>query len=150
MTLLVEVDRLYETAVTDPGSINEQSMVDWAENIAASNELDRVGYKYLRRCMNISRRLAAFWLERPRDLEETRGVESHDESDEWRSRVDLAFGVKAWRPQLDLAQHVLESSPCEEVFRYVSGLFRLVNGEPYLDGLSYDEWSELRRNEYWE
>jgi len=136
MTLLDEVDRLYEQSVIDPSSLTDQAITDWADSVAIDHEVDRVGAKYVRRCLNVSRKLAAFWSARTR----TKG-----DPDDWRSRVDLALGVRAWRPQLDLAQHLLEDLPTEDTFLRVVGLFRLVHNEPFLDEMSFQEWFEARQ-----
>ena len=133
MTVLYEVDQLYELAVASPASVNDQMIQDWSEGVAGGYELDRLGAKYVRRCVNISRKLAAFWLARD---------PVGDEPAEWRSRVDLALGVRAWRPQLDLAQHLLETAPDELTYDKAAELFRIVNNEPFLDGMSYEEWSD--------
>ena len=131
MSLVDEVDNLYEQAVTSPESINEQMLTDWAEGIATGYEVDRQGAKFVRRCLNNARKLAAFWADHE--------ANSDDPSD-WPSRVDLALGIRAWRPQLDLARHLLEEAPSSEMYERAVGLFRIVNNEEFLDGMPYDEW----------
>jgi hypothetical protein len=133
MTVLDEVDQLFEFAVASPASLNDQMIQDWSEGVAGGYEMDRLGAKYVRRCVNIARKLAAFWSERD---------PAQDDPVEWRSRVDLALGVRAWRPQLDLAQHLLEIAPDELIYDKAAELFRIVNNEPFLDGMSYEAWSE--------
>lgn len=137
MTLLGDIDQLYEVAVTDPTSLHDQAVSDWAESVASNHEIDRVAAKYVRRCLGMSRRLASFWAVRP----DTAG-----DPDDWRSRVDIAFGIRAWRPQLDLAQHLLVGTATHDAYRHVVELFRLINGAPFLDGMSYDEWYETRQS----
>jgi len=136
VTLLSDVDDLYEVSVTDPTSLNDQAVSAWAESVASSHEVDRVAAKYVRRCLGMSRRLAAFWAVRP---------QTADDPTDWRSRVDIAFGIRAWRPQLDLAQHLLAAAPTNDTFHHVTELFRLVNGTPFLDGVSYEEWYETQQ-----
>lgn len=131
MSLVDEVDTLYEQAVISPESINEQMLSDWAEGIATGYEIDRQGAKFVRRCLNSARKLAAFWTDR--------GAHSDDPSD-WPSRVDLALGIRAWRPQLDLTRHLLEEAPSSEMYERAAGLFRIVNREEFLDGMPYEEW----------
>ena len=137
MTVLDEVDRLYELAVTEPSSVNDQAILDWTEGVAAGSEIDRHSAKYVRRCVNAARKLAAFWSARE-------PARSHPL--EWPSRVDLALGVRAWRPQLELAQYLLEAAPGIETYEKVAELFRMVNNEPFLDGVSYEVWTETRQN----
>jgi hypothetical protein len=137
MTILDDVDRMYEMSVTDPTSLNEQAIVDWADAVAVDHEVDRVGAKYVRRCMNASRKLAAFWSARP---------PTRSDPDDWQSRVDLSLGIRAWRPELELAQHLLESSPTEATYLRVAELFRLVNNEPFLDAMSFEVWHETHQS----
>jgi hypothetical protein len=137
MTVLDEVDRLYELAVTSPATLNDQAIQDWADGVAVGYGMDRQAAKYVRRCLNVSRKLASFWLAR-----EPRGEDPPD----WRSRVDLALGVRAWRPELELAQHLLEATSSQETYEHAARLFRVVNNEPFLDGMSYDVWLGTRQN----
>ncbi len=136
MSLLDEVDQLYEAAVSAPASVNDQMIADWAEGTASGYEIDRQGARYIRRSVNAARKLASFWS--------TREPAKSDPAD-WPSRVDLALGAKAWRPQLELAQHLLETSPSEDIYERAAQLFRLVNNEPFLDGMSYDVWFEAQQ-----
>ncbi|GMQ93205.1 MAG: hypothetical protein BMS9Abin12_0682 [Acidimicrobiia bacterium] len=137
MTVLDDVDQLYELAVMEPSTLNDQVIADWAEGVAAGSEMDRTGAKYVRRCLNISRKLSSFWIAR---------AAASDAPSDWRARVDIALGIRAWRPQLDLAQHILESSPSEDVYSFVVELFRIVNNEPFLDGVSFEEWRETQQS----
>jgi len=127
--ILDDIDELYEGCVMVPGHWKSQAFADWSEAIAATNELDRQQTKYVRRAITAARKLRDFWLDR-------KSVESED----WKSRVDIALGPRAWRPQLDLAEHLLRTSPSQESFERVASLFPLVMNEPYLDGITYDEW----------
>lgn len=137
MSVVDEVDRLYEIAVTSPLSLNDQAIQDWSDGVAVGYELDRQGAKYVRRCLNSARKLASFWTDR--------GPRSEDPMD-WHSRVDLALGVRAWRPQLELAQHVLEVAPSNEIYDAAARLFRLVNNESFLDDMTYEVWLTARQN----
>ena len=138
MTVLDDIDQLYEIAVTAPASVNDQMIQDWADNVASSYEIDRLGARYVRRCLNIARKLALFWLGRP---------PTGDNPVEWPSRVDLALGVRAWRPQFELAQHLLVIAPDHLIYDKAGELFRIVNNEPFLDGMSYEVWLETSRPE---
>jgi len=137
MSVLDEIDNLYEQAVSVPESVNDQMLADWAEGVASGYELDREGAKYVRRSLNNARKLAAFWTER-----ENRSDGDADDPEEWPSRVDLTLGVKAWRPQLELARHLLDVDPSSEIYERASALFRLVTNEEFLDGMSYEEWNQ--------
>ena len=134
-SLLYEVDRLYEGCVTDPERWGDQAFADWTDGVASTNALDRDSAKAIRRCVNAARKLQRFWVDRS----------MANAPDSWRSRVDLALGARAWRPQLELAEHVLATDPSEEVFVVVADLFPLVRNQPYLDGISYEEWSAPSR-----
>ena len=136
MTILDEVDQLYELAVTSPSSLNDQKIHDWSEGVTGGYEIDRIEAKLIRRCVNVARKLAVFWLARDG---------GRDDPVEWHSRVDLALGIRAWRPQLELAQHLLEKSLDDVTFNKAAQLFRIVNHEPFLDGMSYEAWRESHR-----
>lgn len=137
MTLLDEVDRLYERSVMEPASVGERTLEDWANDVSTGYAVDRAGAKFVRRCLTVARKLATFWLEHDRA--------SNDATD-WRQRVDVALGIRAWRPQLDLARYLLAESPSPEVFEHVARLFRLVNSEEFLEGVTYEEWLDTRHN----
>ncbi len=129
--LLDDVDRLYEGVVSDPDTWIEQRFIDWSESVVSGGEIDREISKHLRRVMVMARKLRAFWADhadRP-DLE-------------WRSKVDIALGPRAWRPVMTLSMALLESHAGEDLFDRTAGLFRIVNNAPYLDGIGYKKWSE--------
>ena len=128
--LLSEVDALYEGCVMEPDRWGDQAFADWTEAIAATASLDRESARAIRRCVNAGRKLQLFWSDRP----------TANAPAAWRSRVDLAIGARAWRPQLELAEHLLATDPSESTFDVVAALFPLVRNQPYLDGISYDEW----------
>lgn len=136
--LLGAVDSLYESAVMEPRSWTSQGVADWMESITTDEPLDSKAAKLLRRVVKTSERLQAFWLVDPR---------VSDVSIPWHSRVDLALGPRAWRPVLELANHVLDQEPTEETFNAVGVLFRLVNNRPWLDGITFHQWtSDSQRN----
>lgn len=132
--LLSEIDQLYELSVTEPHRCTEQFYVDWAEGIASIPDVDKVSARYVRRCMTMARKLSGFWTER--------GTAAGPQ--DWRSRVDIALGARAWRPQLDLAEHLLERDGSSEAFDVVAGLFPVVNNQPFLDGVTYEQWQDGR------
>ncbi len=129
--LLDEVDRLYGGVVTEPEAWSDQRFVDWSEAVAAADGMDRATARHLRRILTTARKLRSFW------------ATAEDRPDlGWRSRVDLALGPRAWRPVLDLASDLLEAEPSEELFERTAELFRVVNNQPYLDGIEYGQWVE--------
>lgn len=130
--LLVEIDQLYELTVTEPQRCTEQFYVDWAEGAASGSDVDKVSARYLRRSLTMARKLAAFWTEK----------DPSSGPNDWRSRVDMALGARAWRPQLELAEYLLTRDGSVESFEVVSMLFPVVNNQPFLDGISFEEWQE--------
>jgi hypothetical protein len=133
MTVLDDIDQLYEAAVTLPTSLNDQMIQDWTEAVAGNYEIDRVGAKYVRRCVTAARKLSSFWAAWDPAIESPQ---------EWPSRVDLALGVRAWRPQMELALHLLVEDPDATTYERAAQLFRVVNNQPYLDGMTYEVWLE--------
>ncbi len=129
--LIGEVEDLYRGVVTEPHVWSSQTVEDWIEGSATSEEIDKTAAKYLRRIVKMAEKLRAFWSVDTR-------VGNADIA--WRSRVDLAYGPRAWRPVLDLAEYLFEVHPTEELFATVGELFRTVNNRPWLDGISYDQW----------
>ena len=123
------VESLYEAVVLEPERWSEQMFVDWTDSVDSDGSVSRVEAKYIRQALRNAQALRTFWLSSP------------NRSDlRWDSRVDLALGPKAWRPVLELARTELQSSRSEDSFADVARLFRVVNGEDYLDGIGFDEW----------
>jgi hypothetical protein len=58
----------------------------------------------------------------------------------WEARVDLALGIPAWRPALELAEQEFERFPSPEGFADVRRRFRVVNGTTWMEGIEYDDW----------
>lgn len=138
MSLLDEVDELYRAAVLEPDRWSDQTTADWAESLSMSDELDKVAAKHLRRIIRVAEKLQRFWADDPRKA---------DGAIDWKSRVDIALGVRAWRPVLDLGSHLHEEQPDEEIFEVVAELFRVVNNAEWMEGMSYSEWrSGYQRN----
>lgn len=127
------VESLYEAVVTDPTRWNEQMFVDWVDAVDSDGSISTAEAKYIRRALRVAQKLRVFWLE------------SQDRPDlGWESKVDLAFGPKAWRPVLDLCETQLASARSEESFRDVVRLFPLVNSEEFLDGIDFDAWKQTQ------
>jgi hypothetical protein len=133
VTVLDDIDRLYETAVTSPASLHDQMIQDWTEAVSGNYVIDRLGAKYVRRCVTAARRLSSFWAAWDPAM---------DSPQEWSARVDMALGVRAWRPQMELAQHLLDEDPNPTSYERAAQLFRVVNNQPYLDGMTYEAWRE--------
>lgn len=130
--LLQAIDRLYQDVVVAPESWNPQAFSDWAQE-AAIDGIDKAQAKALRRSLRLAAKLAQFWLT----------GEAQVEAPDWRTRVDIALGPRAWRPTLELAQAGLDADPSEAMFEEVRRRFRVVNSEYWMDGVSYEEWLEL-------
>jgi hypothetical protein len=129
--LLGEVETLFAGAVMSPDDLTEPAIADWFDGVASTTQLDKQAAKLLRRLVRTAQRLALFW-----------GSDARvgDMDLDWRTRVDIAMGPRAWRPVLDLSQHLLEVDPSEETFDSVCELFRIVNGDVWLEGVGYEEW----------
>lgn len=137
--LVDEALSLYAGVVTDPAGWTDQTIADWSEGVATTEGMDRLSGKYLRRIVTTATKLKRFW--------EADGRLS-DVSIGWESRVDIAYGAKAWRPVLDLALHELGRSPDPSLFATVAELFRVVNNRPWLEGVGYEEWlKDASRNQ---
>ncbi len=127
------VDDLYRDVVMDPDRWSESAFAEWLEAVAAAGEaVDRDRAKQLRRAVRNAVKLQRFWS----------GADTHIRAEtSWRARVDIAVGVPAWRPALDLAMSELDEDPSEERFEDVRDRFRVVHGTTWLEGTSYQAWS---------
>lgn len=132
MTGLVdEVESLYQRVVMEPGSWVEEAFSDWVQDVGQDTPVSRDEARYVRQCVRIAQKLRTFWVGDAR---------VGDESIGWLSRVDLAFGPKAWRPVLALSQIELAESGSYESFTRTADLFAVVNNAPFLGGVAYTEW----------
>jgi hypothetical protein len=126
------IERLYESVVTNPENWNEQAFSDWAaDTLADAGQMSRDAVREIRRCLRSAQKLRRFWMD-----DET-AVSDHGD---WRSRVDIALGARAWRPLLDLARSGLEAVPSEELFAEVKDRFAVVYSERWMEGISFEEW----------
>jgi hypothetical protein len=131
VSVLAAVDRLYESVVTDPESWNEQSFGDWADDaLHDAADLSKGAIREVRRCLRAAQKLRAFWAERAPDAAE----------DDWRSRVDVALGARAWRPALDLAMAGLAEDPSPELYAEVQLRFPVVHSDRWMEGIDYETW----------
>ncbi|MDJ0925300.1 MAG: hypothetical protein QNJ77_12130 [Acidimicrobiia bacterium] len=132
LSVLHAIDGLYESVVTEPQGWNDQAFADWAEEaLLDAAELPREALREIRRSLNAARKLVAFWTN------DSTTVADHND---WRSRVDIALGPRAWRPTLDLARVGLENAPSPELFEEVKQRFAVVNSERWMDGIQFEEW----------
>jgi len=132
--LAAAVDDLYRDIVMEPERWSEHDLAGWIEALATDTEsIDRGQAKQLRRAIRNAIKLQSFWSDADANLRAELS---------WKARVDIAIGVPAWRPPLELAMRDLEANPSEEAFEDVRGRFRVVNGNVWLEGTSFAEWNE--------
>ncbi len=132
LSVLRAIEQLYESVVMNPAGWNEQAFADWAgEALGEAAELPKEAIREVRRCLRAGQKMQAFWLG------ERSAVSDHDD---WRSRVDIALGPRAWRPTLALARVGLEDAPDEELYEEVKARFAIVNSERWMDGVDFDQW----------
>ena len=134
--LLAQCEELYAGVCFEPDSWPDSSLADWIESIAQSGVVDKEVAKELRRVLRAAQKLREFWRQPATDRPPDHG--------DWRTRVDIGLGLKAWRPLLAIAQHGLTTAPSSELFGEVKALFRVVSGERWMEGVSYEEWLEQR------
>ena len=134
LAALAGVDALYERVVNSPEAWTDAVFEDWAEEaLGGGSAPSRDLARELRRCLRAARKMRDFWLDPPP------GVPS--DAGEWRTRVDVALGIRAWRPLLEIAQAGLRAAPSEELFEETKLRFREVHTERWMEGVSYDEWA---------
>jgi len=139
VNLAAAVDDLYRSVVFDPGRWGEEAFGEWMSNLAIDGgSLDREAARSVRRAVRIAVKLQRFWSSSEADR--FRGEES------WESRVDLAIGIPAWRPPLELAELELAESPSPESFDDVRRRFRIVNGTGWMEDVEYEDWIDLGRD----
>ena len=127
------IEGLYESVVTDPHAWGQQAFADWAgDTLVEASELPKNAIREIRRSLRAAQKMQAFWEA------ERSTVSDHDD---WRSKVDIALGPRAWRPLLDLARVGLDAAPSEELFEEVRERFAVVNSERWMEGIAYEEWS---------
>ena len=133
LRLLAAIDDMYEQVATSPAVWNDQAFQDWAAEVAGDG-LTKAQARGVRRCLVMGQKLRDFWDD------PARSVSAAD----WRSRVDVAYGARAWRPTLELAMSGLEREPSPELFEEVKDRFRVVNSEAWMEGIGYQEWVARR------
>jgi hypothetical protein len=133
---LLSIESLYQAVVTDPEAWGEQAFADWASdafNDTAGFPKDAI--KQIRRSLRAAEKLRTFWAG---------GRSVVSDHDDWRTRVDIALGLRAWRPLLDLARIGLEEAPDEELFEQVKERFAVVTSDRWMDGVSFEQWRATR------
>jgi hypothetical protein len=120
--------------VLQPEAWDEATLSDWLDGATLGEDggISKDLAREVRRCVRAAQRMRDFWL--ADDL--SRPTDAGD----WRTRVDMAMGPRAWRPTLAIAQLGLQEAPSEELFEEVRDRFRVVNSERWMDGLDYAEW----------
>lgn len=125
------VDDLYQRAVEDPYGIDDTALEEWM--VEAGDRLggvvDKPTMKILRRVLRDARKLAAYWT-------------AHDASPlpDWHLGVDEALGSRGWEPQLDLVEKALADNPSRDLFEDMRLRYRAVHFQPWMEGVSYEEW----------
>ncbi len=126
------VDDLYRDVVMEPGRWSDAAFAEWLEALSLDQEsIDRDQAKQLRRAVRSATKLQSFW---------SAADANSKREPSWRARVDVAVGVPAWRPGLELSMIELEASPSAERFGDTRARFRVVNGTTWLEGTSFDGW----------
>jgi hypothetical protein len=135
--VLRAIEGLYEAVVTEPAAWGEQALADWAnEALTDAGELPKDAVKQIRRSLRAAEKLQSFW---------TDGRSAVADHDDWRTRVDIALGARAWRPLLDLARIGLEHSPDPELYQEVKERFAVVTSDRWMDGVSFEQWQASTR-----
>jgi len=134
-SLPAAVDELYRRAVEEPSVVDDAWLASWLDEIGAGLEppVDPVIAKSIRTAARRAKRLARYWAGRdPSRLPD------------WRNGVDEVLGSAGWRPALALARRGLELDPTPEAFREVQERFRAVHFQPWMEGISFEEYLEGR------
>jgi hypothetical protein len=131
LALLRRVDELYESVVMYPDRWTEDGFTDWASEAATGAVPSKPVAREIRRCLRTAIKLRDFWM---------RDEVRPDDHGDWRTRVDLALGPRAWRPALDIALAGLGEAPSEALFTEVQNRFRVVYSDRWMEDLSFSEW----------
>jgi hypothetical protein len=135
LSLAYAIDDLYRDVVMEPERWGDGAYAEWLENAVLDAEsVDKVTARSLRRAVRIAGKLQRFWSSP--DATRYQGEAS------WETRVDLAVGIPAWRPGLELAERALEEAPSPDSFEEVRRRFRLVNGATWMEGVDYETWAD--------
>ena len=128
------VDALYQSVVEEPDRWGDAAFADWIDSLVDGGaSIGRADAREVRAAMRNAAKLRDFWSAAP--------SQRRTAAPDWESRVDVAVGPAAWRPTLELALRSLDDDGSEESFDVVGERFRLVHNTPWMDGLTYEEWS---------
>ena len=137
VALVARLEGLYESVVTSPNEWSDQRFAEWSEELSTSSgALDREALRQIRRGIRAAIRLRAFWL-----VDDTSRPDDHGD---WRTRVDMSQGSRAWRPVVDLAMHGLDVDPSEELFDIVKDRFSVLTSQRWMEGVDYEAWRATR------
>lgn len=136
LSLVGELDRMYEAAVRAPKDQHPASLAAWGETLLAERRETALAAREVPRSVRRAVRVAV----KLRDHWEERLAGGLPASEDWRSCVDQAMGGRAWKPGLDLCAWALEADPSPELFEEVSQRFRWVHLQPWMEGVGYREW----------
>jgi hypothetical protein len=132
-SLAAAVDALYRDVVFEPHRWGDEAFADWMEGLAVDGgTIDRISARSVRRAVRVAVKLGRFWASPEADR--------YRDETSWETRVDIAVGVPAWRPGLELAERELAEAPSREAFDDVRRRFRVVNGTGWMDGVDFDAW----------
>lgn len=133
LDVIASLDDLYRRAVEDPAGIDDRVSEEWLTEASwlLPAPIDREIARAMRRGVRMARRLASYWA-------------AHDGTSlpDWRNGVDEALASKGWEPHLDLARRALELEPDPEAFEEVKRLHRTVHFTPWMEGVTFEEWTE--------
>ena len=138
--LIQQIDALYESVVNDPRAWGDVAFAEWAGDVTAATVVPKDVGRELRRSIRVAQKLQAFWTQPPHGA----GI---DDVGDWRSKVDLALGARAWRPTLDLARLGLEQDPSEDLFEEVKARFRVVHSDRWMEGVDFEVWRAAHGSE---
>lgn len=125
------IDDLYHDVVMNPERWGDEACAEWLEGVAVdTTSVDRATARSLRRAVRIAGKLRGFWTSPDADRYR------HEQS--WETRVDLAVGIPAWRPGLEIAEADLANSPSQDGFDEVRRRFRVVNGTTWMEGIDFE------------
>ncbi|MDH3500768.1 MAG: hypothetical protein OEM97_11630, partial [Acidimicrobiia bacterium] len=110
---------------------SDDVMAEWASEAPAGAEPSKAIAREIRRCLRVAQKLRSFWLD---------GDARPSDHGDWRTRVDLAMGSRAWRPTLEIARIGLDEAPSESLFEEVRSRFRVVNSDRWMEEVSFAEW----------
>ena len=129
--LLARIDGLYEAVVMDPGEWTDDALAEWAAEATGVDQPSKPVARELRKCLRVAQKMRTFWQD---------DVERPDDHGDWRTRVDLALGPRAWRPTLEIARIGLDEAPTEELFDEVRQRFRVVYSDRWMEEVTFSEW----------